>query len=76
MERERLKIDRGATTDQQHGEIMKRYFDGTHYAQRCVRSGCRSSGGDRQRPSLSFDLFTVQNSNQLADPNTLAGERP
>ena len=55
---------------------MKRYFGDTHYAQRCVRVGCRSSGEDRQRRGLAFDLFTVQNSNQLADPNTLPGERP
>ena len=55
---------------------MKRYFWGTHYAQRCVRACCRSSGGDRQRRGLAFDLFTVQDSNQLADPNALPGERP
>jgi len=55
---------------------MTRYFWGTHYAQRCVRAGCRSSGGDRQRRGLAFDLLTVQGSNQLADPNTLPGERP
>jgi len=53
---------------------MTRYFWGTHYAQRCVRAGFRSSGGDRQRRGLLFDLFTVQDSNQLADPK-LPGER-